>query len=91
MLVKLCVVLDSCVVNIVSLNKSYRMFTIYIYYYVLFMKAISVLPLNFDIMSLKKLPQCMLCGIHIKKTGELIILLLTHYLRLNYYLRLSKF
>ena len=41
-----------------------------------FMKAISVLPLNFDIMSLKKLPQCMSCGIHIKKTEELIILLL---------------
>ena len=76
MLAKLCVVLHSCVVNIVSLNKSYRMFTIYIYYYVLFMKAISVLPLNFDIMSLKKLPQCMSCGIHIKKTEELIILLL---------------
>ena len=52
------------------------MFTIYMYYYVLFMKAISVLPLNFDIMSLKKLPQCMSCGIHIKKTEELIILLL---------------
>ena len=52
------------------------MFTIYMYYYVLFMKTMSVLPLNFDIMSLKKLPQCMLCGIHIKKTEELIILLL---------------
>lgn len=76
MLAKLCVVLHSCVVNIVSLNKSYRMFTIYMYYYVLFMKAISVLPLNFHIMSLKKLPQCMSCGIHIKKTEELIILLL---------------
>lgn len=76
MLAKLCVVLHSCVVNIVSLNKSYRMFTIYMYYHVLFMKAISVLPLNFDIMSLKKLPQCMSCGIHIKKTEELIILLL---------------
>ena len=76
MLAKLCVVLHSCVVNIVSLNKSYRMFTIYMYYYVLFMKTMSVLPLNFDIMSLKKLPQCMLCGIHIKKTEELIILLL---------------
>ena len=73
MLAKLCVVLHSCVVNVVSLNSSYRMFTIYMYYYVLFMKAISVLPLNFDIMSL---PQCMLCGIHIKKTEELIILLL---------------
>ena len=35
MLAKLCVVLHSCVVNIVSLNKSYRMFTIYMYYYVL--------------------------------------------------------
>ena len=46
------------------------------YYYVLFMKAMSVLPLNFDIMSLEKLPQCMLCGIHIKKTEGLIILLL---------------
>ena len=66
------------------------MFTIYMYYYVLFMKAISVLPLNFDIMSLKKLPQCMLCGIHIEKTEELITLL-HYYLRLNYYLRLSKF
>ena len=76
MLGKLCVVLHSCVVNIVSLNKSYRMFTIYMYYYVLFMKTMSVLPLNFDIMSLKKLPQCMLCGIHIKKTEDLIILLL---------------
>lgn len=76
MLAKLCVVLHSCVVNVVSLNKSYRMFTIYMYYYVLFMKTMSVLPLNFDIMSLKKLPQCMLCGIHIKKTEELIILLL---------------
>ena len=78
MLAKLCVVLHSCVVNVVSLNKSYRMFTIYMYYYVLFMKAISVLPLNFDLMSLKKLPQCMLpvCGIHIKKTEDSIILLL---------------
>ena len=76
MLAKLCFVLLSCVVNIVSLNKSYRMFTIYMYYNVLFMKAISVLPLHFDSMSLKKLPQCMLCGIHIKKTEELIILLL---------------
>ena len=76
MLGKLCVVLHSCVVNVVSLNKSYRMFTIYMYYYVLFMKTMSVLPLNFDIMSLKKLPQCMSCGIHIKKTEELIILLL---------------
>ena len=76
MLGKLCVVLHSCVVNVVSLNKSYRMFTIYMYYYVLFMKTMSVLPLNFDIMSLKKLPQCMLCGIHIKKTEDLIILLL---------------
>lgn len=76
MLAKLCVVLHSCVVNVVSLNKSYRMFTIYMYYYVLFMKTMSVLPLNFDIMSLKKLPQCMSCGIHIKKTEELIILLL---------------
>ena len=76
MLAKLCVVLHSCVVNIVSLNKSYRMFTIYMYYYVLFMKTMSVLPLNFDIMSLKKLPQCMLCGIHIKKTEDSIILLL---------------
>lgn len=76
MLAKLCVVLHSCVVNVVSLNKSYRMFTIYMYYYVLFMKTMSVLPLNFDIMSLKKLPQCMLCGIHIKKSEELIILLL---------------
>ena len=76
MLAKLCIVLHSCVVNVVSLYKSYRMFTIYMYYYVLFMKAMSVLPLNFDIMSLEKLPQCMLCGIHIKKTEELIILLL---------------
>lgn len=76
MLAKLCVVLHSCVVNVVSLNKSYRMFTIYMYYYVLFMKTMSVLPLNFDIMSLKKLSQCMLCGIHIKKTEDLIILLL---------------
>ena len=76
MLAKLCVVLHSCVVNVVSLNKSYRMFTIYMYYYVLFMKTMSVLPLNFDIMSLKKLPQCMLCGIHIKKTEDSIILLL---------------
>ena len=76
MLGKLCVVLHSCVVNVVSLNKSYRMFTIYMYYYVLFMKTMSVLPLNFDIMSLKKLPHCMSCGIHIKKTEELIILLL---------------
>ena len=76
MLGKLCVVLHSCVVNVFSLNKSYRMFTFYMYYYVLFIKAISVLPLNFDIMSLKKLPQCMSCGIHIKKTEELIILLL---------------
>ena len=76
MLGKLYVVLHSCVVNVFSLNKSYRMFTFYMYYYVLFIKAISVLPLNFDIMSLKKLPQCMSCGIHIKKTEELIILLL---------------
>ena len=43
------------------------MFTIYMYNYVPFMKAISVLPLNFDMMALKKLPQCILHGIHIKK------------------------
>ena len=59
------------------------------YNYVPFMKAISVLPLNFDMMSLKKLPR-MLHGIHIMKTEELTILL-NYCLRLSCYLRFSIF